>query len=78
MGVLLVGQILSGIILVSHYSPTEADAFVSVEVIMREVHYGWAFRYAHANGASLFLLLVYVHVGRGLYFRSFSAPRSLL
>ena len=53
-------------------------AFDSVERIMRDVNYGWLLRYAHANGASMFFIVVYIHIFRGLYYGSYKAPRELL
>ena len=61
-----------------HYTATTADAFASVERIMRDVPYGWMLRYLHANGASFFFLAVYIHMFRGLYYGSYKAPREVL
>jgi ubiquinol-cytochrome c reductase cytochrome b/c1 subunit len=58
-----------------HYTADTALAFDSVEHIMRDVNFGWLLRYLHANGASMFLLVVYVHMARGLFFRSYVSPR---
>lgn len=58
-----------------HYTPNIDLAFISVEHIMRDVNYGWLLRYLHANGASFFFILVYAHIGRGLYYGSFKEPR---
>jgi quinol-cytochrome oxidoreductase complex cytochrome b subunit len=77
-GLMLVLQILTGIILAMHYTPHALMAFDSVEHIMRNVNYGWLLRYAHANGASMFFIVVYIHVFRGLYYGSYKAPRELL
>lgn len=68
-------QIVTGVILAMHYTPSIDLAFVSVEHIMRDVNYGWLIRYLHANGASFFFILVYAHIGRGLYYGSFKSPR---
>ena len=70
-------QIITGIILVMHYTPHVDLAFDSVEHIMRDVNGGWAFRYLHANGASLFFIGVYAHIFRGLYYGSYKAPREI-
>ena len=70
-------QIITGIILVMHYAPHVDLAFDSVEHIMRDVNGGWAFRYLHANGASLFFIAVYAHIFRGLYYGSYKAPREI-
>lgn len=77
-GFCLVMQIVTGIALSMHYDPSAASAFASVEHIMRDVNYGWLLRYAHANGASMFFIVVYIHLFRGLYYGSFKAPRELL
>jgi len=75
---MLVAQIVTGVILVMHYTPNAAMAFNSVEHIMRDVNYGWLLRYLHANGASMFFVAVYVHIFRGLYYGSYKAPREIL
>ena len=64
-------QIVTGVLLAMHYQPSVAMAFASVEHIMRDVSYGWMTRYIHANGASLFFIVVYLHVARGLYYGSY-------
>ncbi|MBL4749875.1 MAG: cytochrome b N-terminal domain-containing protein [Amylibacter sp.] len=73
----LVLQIITGIVLAMHYTPHVSMAFDSVEHIMRNVNGGWALRYIHANGASLFFLAVYIHIFRGLYYGSYKAPREI-
>ncbi|MGG7565282.1 cytochrome b [Rhodovulum sp. DZ06] len=73
----LVLQIATGIVLVMHYTPHVDLAFASVEHIMRDVNGGWLLRYAHANGASLFFVAVYLHLFRGLYYGSYKAPREV-
>ena len=75
---MLVAQIITGIILVMHYTPHASMAFNSVEHIMRDVNYGWLLRYLHSNGASMFFIAVYVHIFRGLYYGSYKAPREVL
>jgi ubiquinol-cytochrome c reductase cytochrome b subunit len=77
-GLMLVVQILTGIFLAMHYTPHIDLAFSSVEHIMRDVNNGWLIRYAHANGASFFFLVVYIHIGRGLYYGSYMTPREHL
>jgi quinol-cytochrome oxidoreductase complex cytochrome b subunit len=77
-GIVLVIQILTGIVLAMHYVPHVDHAFESVEHIMRNVNFGWLLRYAHANGASMFFIVVYIHIFRGLYYGSYKAPRELL
>lgn len=77
-GFMLVVQIVSGIVLSMHYTPHVDMAFNSVEHIMRDVNYGWLLRYMHANGASMFFIVVYLHIFRGLYYGSYKAPRELL
>jgi len=71
-------QIITGIVLVMHYTPHTSMAFDSVEHIMRDVNYGWLLRYIHANGASMFFIVVYIHIFRGLYFGSYKSPREIL
>ncbi len=73
----LVLQIITGIVLAMHYTPNVNMAFDSVEHIMRDVNGGWALRYIHANGASLFFVAVYIHIFRGLYYGSYKAPREV-
>ncbi|MBL4872277.1 MAG: cytochrome b/b6 [Rhodobacteraceae bacterium] len=73
----LVLQIITGIILAMHYTPQVDLAFASVEHIMRNVNGGWALRYTHMNGASLFFIAVYIHIFRGLYYGSYKAPREI-
>jgi ubiquinol-cytochrome c reductase cytochrome b subunit len=73
-GLFLVIQILTGIFLAMHYTPHVLYAFLSVEHIMRDVNYGWLLRYIHANGASFFFIVVYIHIARGLYYSSFVFP----
>ena len=74
----LVIQIITGITLAMHYNPSVLEAFNSVEHIMRDVNNGWLIRYLHANTASAFFFLVYLHIGRGLYYGSYRAPRTLV
>lgn len=74
-GILLVIQIITGIFLAMHYTPHVSYAFSSVEHIMRDVNYGWLIRYLHANGASFFFIVVYIHFFRGLYYGSYFKPR---
>jgi ubiquinol-cytochrome c reductase cytochrome b/c1 subunit len=76
--VALVLMIATGIFLAMNYTPDSTMAFDSVERIMRDVNYGWLLRYAHANGASMFFLVVYVHIFRGMYYGSYKSPRELL
>jgi ubiquinol-cytochrome c reductase cytochrome b subunit len=73
----LVLQIITGIVLVMHYTPHVDLAFSSVEHIMRDVNGGHMLRYLHANGASLFFIAVYLHIFRGLYYGSYKAPREI-
>lgn len=74
----LVIQIITGITLAMHYSPSVLEAFNSVEHIMRDVNNGWLVRYLHSNTASAFFFLVYLHIGRGIYYGSYKAPRTLV
>lgn len=77
-GITLVVMILSGIFLAMHYDPNTEHAFNSVEYIMRNVNYGWFMRYLHANGATMFFIVVYIHMFRGLYYGSYKSPREVL
>jgi len=77
-GLFLVVQIVTGIILAMHYAANAGVAFDSVEHIMRDVNSGWMIRYAHANGASFFFIAIYLHIGRGLFYGSYKAPREML
>ena len=74
----LATQIITGIVLVMHYTPHVDLAFSSVEHIMRDVNYGWLIRYIHANGASMFFIAVYIHMFRGLYYGSYKEPREMI
>jgi ubiquinol-cytochrome c reductase cytochrome b/c1 subunit len=78
LAVMLMVQIITGIVLVMHYTPQVDLAFNSVEHIMRDVNYGWLLRYLHANGASMFFVAVYIHIFRGMYYGSYKAPREVL
>ena len=74
----LVIQIITGVTLGMHYTPNVLEAFDSVEHIMRDVNNGWLIRYLHSNTASAFFFIVYLHIGRGLYYGSYKAPRTLV
>lgn len=78
LGLNLIILIISGLSLAMHYTPNVDLAFSSVEHIMRDVNNGWILRYLHANGASFFFIWVYLHIGRGLFYGSYKAPRVLL
>ncbi|ULO23942.1 cytochrome b N-terminal domain-containing protein [Methylocystis sp. SB2] len=75
---MLVAQIVTGVVLAMHYTPETTLAFDSVEKIMRDVNWGTVLRYAHANGASMFFLAVYLHIFRGMYYGSYKDPREVL
>lgn len=77
LGLCLGIQIVTGVTLAMHYTPSVLEAFNSVEHIMRDVNNGWLIRYLHANTASAFFFLVYLHIGRGLYYGSYKSPRTL-
>lgn len=77
-GLCLVIQIVTGIFLAMHYTPHIDYAFISVEHIMRDVNNGWLLRYTHANGASMFFIVIYCHIFRGLYYGSYIYPRGFL
>lgn len=70
-------QIITGVTLAMHYTPSISEAFDSIEHIMRDVNNGWLIRYLHSNTASAFFFLVYLHIGRGMYYGSYKAPRTL-
>ena len=74
----LVIQIITGTTLAMHYNPSILEAFNSIEHIMRDVNNGWLIRYLHSNTASAFFFIVYLHIGRGLYYGSYRAPRTLV
>ncbi len=71
-------QILSGIFLAMFYKPDEAQAFASVEFIMRDVKWGWLMRYIHSTGASAFFLVIYLHMFRAMLYGSYKYPRELI
>src|SRR5487761_1413677 len=71
-------MIVTGIFLAMNYQPNTALAFGSVQHIMRDVNYGWRIRYGHQNGASMFFIVTYIHIFRGMYYGSYKAPRELL
>nr|CAB65700.1 cytochrome b [Lepus timidus] len=72
LGLCLMIQILTGLFLAMHYTSDTATAFSSVTHICRDVNYGWLIRYLHANGASMFFICLYMHVGRGIYYGSYT------
>jgi ubiquinol-cytochrome c reductase cytochrome b subunit len=76
--VVLLIQILSGIFLAMSYTPSDTEAFQSVEYIMREVEWGWLIRYLHSTGASAFFIVVYLHMFRALLYGSYKNPRELV
>jgi len=76
--VVLVIQIVSGIFLTMNYKPSAAEAFASVEYIMRDVEMGWLIRYMHSTGASFFFIVVYLHMFRAMLYGSYKKPRELL
>lgn len=77
-GIALVIQIVTGIMIAMHYTPDANNAFNSVENIMRNINYGWLLRYIHAVGASMFFFVVYIHMGRSMYYGSYKSPRELV
>jgi len=77
-GITLAFQLLTGVALTFWYIGSVELAFSSVEFLMREVNGGWLVRYLHANGASLFFVVVYLHIGRALFFGSYTYPREKL
>jgi ubiquinol-cytochrome c reductase cytochrome b subunit len=77
-GLALVLQIVTGIVLAMHYAADGSVAFQSIERIMRDVNSGWMLRYMHANGASFFFIVVYLHIFRNLYYGSYKQPREMV
>ncbi len=77
-GITLLIMIITGIFLAMQYTPHVDHAFESVERIMREVRFGWLIRYIHMNGASMFFIVIYLHIFRGIYYGSYKSPRELL
>ncbi|MBF0357455.1 MAG: cytochrome b N-terminal domain-containing protein [Magnetococcales bacterium] len=75
---MLIVMIATGLFLAMHYKPDAKHAFDIVEHIMRDVNYGWLLRYLHANGATFFFIIIYVHILRGMYYGSYRAPREIL
>lgn len=78
LGIMLVIQVLTGVLLAMHYAANIELAFESVERIMREVPTGWFLRYMHANGSSMIFILIFSHMARGIYYQSFRAPKQWL
>ena len=76
--VVLVLQLVTGIFLTMNYKPSAADAFASVEYIMRDVEWGWLIRYLHSTGASFFFIVVYLHMFRAMLYGSYKKPRELI
>ena len=76
--VVLVIQLVTGIFLTMNYKPAAADAFASVEYIMRDVEWGWLIRYMHSTGASFFFIVVYLHMFRAMLYGSYKKPRELI
>nr|AAD13481.1 cytochrome b [Connochaetes taurinus] len=72
LGICLILRILTGLFLAMHYTSDTTTAFSSVTHICRDVNYGWIIRYMHANGASMFFICLFLHVGRGLYYGSYT------
>lgn len=76
--VVLINQIVTGIFLTMFFKPSAAEAFASVEYIMRDVEWGWLIRYMHSTGASAFFVVVYIHMFRGIIYGSYKKPRELV
>ncbi|MDJ0918264.1 MAG: cytochrome bc complex cytochrome b subunit [Woeseiaceae bacterium] len=76
--VVLIIQLLTGIFLTMNYKPSSAEAFASVEYIMRDVEWGWLIRYMHSTGASFFFVVVYLHMFRAMLYGSYKKPRELI
>ena len=78
LAMMMMVQIITGIVLVMHFTPHVDMAFNSKEMITRDVNYGWLLQKLHETGASMFFIAVYIHMFRGLYFGSYKAPREVL
>lgn len=78
LGLNLVVLIITGVTLAMHYAPTVELAFISSEHIVRDVNNGYLIRYTHCNAVSMFFIMVYIHIGKALYYGSYRAPRRLL
>jgi len=76
--VVLANQLITGIFLTMNYKPSSAEAFASVEYIMRDVEWGWLIRYMHSTGASAFFIVIYLHMFRALLYGSARKPRELI
>ena len=76
LGLSLVLQIITGVTLAMHYTPSIEKAFITVEHIMRDVNMGYLIRYSHANIASFFFICIYLHIARGIYYGSYKRPRN--
>ena len=77
-GFFLVVQIVTGVVLAMHYAANAEVAFATTEHIMRDINWGWLLRYSHANGASFFFIVLYIHIFRGLFYSSYKAPREMI
>ncbi|RDC61064.1 cytochrome b [Alteripontixanthobacter maritimus] len=77
-GFCLVLQIVTGVVLAMHYAANAQVAFATTEHIMRDVNWGWLMRYMHANGASFFFIVIYLHIFRGFFYSSYKAPREMI
>lgn len=77
LGLCLIIQVITGILIAIHYSSNIELAFSSIEHIIRDIKNGWILRYIHANGASLFFICIYIHIAKGLYYGSYKSPRTL-
>jgi len=71
VGLFFALQLVTGILLAMHYTPHVNLAFASVDHIMVDVQYGYIFRYAHANGATMIFIIMYMHIARGLYYQNY-------
>ncbi|MFD1958540.1 cytochrome bc complex cytochrome b subunit [Novosphingobium panipatense] len=77
-GLCLIIQIVTGIVMAMHYAANTAVAFDTIEQTVRDVNWGWLMRYAHANGASAFFVVIYIHIFRGFFYGSYKAPREMV
>ena len=77
-GIILISQILTGLFLAMYFSNDISLSFGSIEFFIRNINYGWFIRYLHSNGASFFFIIIYIHIFKGLYYRSFLYPRHMI
>ena len=78
LGLILVNQLITGVLLACFYIPTLDLAFNAVDYVTRDVNYGFTVRNLHSIGASFFITLIYIHIGRAIYYGSYQKPRTII